>query len=258
MVLLPPNRVTLDKSASMAGLKGFGLGDFRAPCGSPSYPALGWHHGRVPRVKAAGRVMHVLSLALEEAVADLGEAKLSLLLSAQMTERDLRAPRRGPGRCSGETPPRVSQIAALPAPIPQALHLEDCWVKHGQPNESERDQIIRNSKGRERALLGWGGGGRRRAEGGCGRGALGSAPGAHAAGGSRFPAQPAAGAGQLLGGERSSVFPQSGAVTHGAHTFHSRRPRQAWPRVKAAPGPPPSRFRLWHPPRALSPPTPPA
>lgn len=32
-----------------------------------------------------------------------------------------------------------------------------------------------------------------------------------------------AGAGQLLGGERSSVFPQSGAVTHGARAFHSRR-----------------------------------
>lgn len=48
------------------------------------------------------------------------------------------------------------------------------------------------------------------------------------AGGSCFPAPGRAGAGQLLGGERSSVFPQSGAVTHGAHTFHSRRPRQAW------------------------------
>lgn len=48
------------------------------------------------------------------------------------------------------------------------------------------------------------------------------------AGGSCFPAPEWAGAGQLLGGERSSVFPQSGAVIHGAHTFHSRRPRQAW------------------------------
>lgn len=48
------------------------------------------------------------------------------------------------------------------------------------------------------------------------------------AGGSCFPAPGRAGAGQLLGGERSSVFPQSGAVTHGAHTFHSRRPGQAW------------------------------
>lgn len=67
-----------------------------------------------------------------------------------------------------------------------------------------------------------------------------------------------AGAGQLLGGERSSVFPQSGAVTHGAHTFHSRRLRQAWPRVKAAPELQPNRFRLWHPPRALPPPEPPA
>lgn len=38
------------------------------------------------------------------------------------------------------------------------------------------------------------------------------------------------------GGEQNSAFPQSGAVTHGARTFHSRRPRQAWPRVKAAPG----------------------
>lgn len=51
-----------------------------------------------------------------------------------------------------------------------------------------------------------------------------------------FPGSARAGAGQLLGGERSSLFPQSGAVTHGAHTFHSRRPRQAWLRVKAAPG----------------------
>lgn len=51
-----------------------------------------------------------------------------------------------------------------------------------------------------------------------------------------FPGAAGAGAGQLLGGERSSLFPQSGAVTHGAHTFHSRRPRQAWLRVKAAPG----------------------
>lgn len=51
-----------------------------------------------------------------------------------------------------------------------------------------------------------------------------------------FPSLARARAGQLLGGERSSLFPQSGAVTHGAHTFHSRRPRQAWPRVKAGPG----------------------
>ena len=88
-------------------------------------------------------------------------------------------------------------------------------------------------------------------------GTLGSAPGpARQAAPVSLLGRPA-GAGQLLGGERSSVFPQSGAVTHGAHTFHSRRPRQAWPRVKAAREPPPSRFRLWHPPRALLPPTPP-
>lgn len=66
--------------------------------------------------------------------------------------------------------------------------------------------------------------------------ALGSAPGAWAAGGSCFPAPPGRGVGQLLGGELSSLFPQSGAVTHGAHTFHSPRPRQLWLRVKAAPG----------------------
>lgn len=57
-----------------------------------------------------------------------------------------------------------------------------------------------------------------------------------------FPGSARAGAGQLLGGEQSSVFPQSGAVTHGANTFHSRGPRQAWPRVKAAPELPTSRF----------------
>lgn len=45
---------------------------------------------------------------------------------------------------------------------------------------------------------------------------------AWAAGGSCFPLG-RAGAGQLLGGEQSSAFPQSGAVTLGAHTFHSRR-----------------------------------
>lgn len=79
---------------------------------------------------------------------------------------------------------------------------------------------------------------------------------ASAAGGSCFPAPGRAGVGQLLGGERSSVFPQSGAVTHGAHTFHSRQPRQAWPRVKAAPRAADEQVPTLAPARAASPPFP--
>lgn len=180
------------------------------------------------------------------------QVQRGLRLGAVITEHDLGAPSGGPGRCSGG--PVVSQTTALPALIPRP-----CASKAAGSNRANRTK--------RKAVRSFG----------IQRAGRGPCQAAAEAGGawvpqalSEVPPGPArqavpvyrlggpAGAGQLLGGERSSVFPQSGAVTHGAHTFHSRRLRQAWPRVKAAPELQPNRFRLWHPPRALPPPEPPA